>query len=73
MRQHCGALVEDTTMVSGELIRISVLWHEKWYARLQQASRLYFDEGDAEGMAALLAPLHAARRGRGGIERAFVE
>ena len=41
MRQHSPALVEQADLVSNELIRVAVLWHELWHEGLEEASRLY--------------------------------
>ena len=41
MREHSPALVEQADLVSHELIRIAVLWHELWHEGLEEASRLY--------------------------------
>ena len=41
MRQHSPALVEQADLVSHELIRVAVLWHELWHEGLEEASRLY--------------------------------
>lgn len=40
MRQHSPKLVEQADLVSHELIRIAVLWHEQWHEGLEEASRL---------------------------------
>ena len=45
-------------MVSHELIRVAILWHELWHEGLEEASRLYFTEKHPEGMIAALEPLH---------------
>ncbi len=58
MRQHSAKLVEQADLVSQELIRVAVLWHEQWHEGLEEASRLYFGANDIEGMFATLAPLH---------------
>ncbi|KAF7308846.1 Serine/threonine-protein kinase TOR [Mycena kentingensis (nom. inval.)] len=58
MRQHSAALVSQAVLVSEELIRVAILWHEKWHEALEEASRLFFTEKNAEGMIAILAPLH---------------
>lgn len=47
-------------MVSEELIRVAILWHEMWHEYLEEASRLYFNDKNPEGMIDYLAPLHAA-------------
>ncbi len=58
MRQHSSTLVEQALMVSKELIRVAILWHEMWHEALEEASRLYFGSRNVEGMLATLAPLH---------------
>ncbi|EOD48942.1 putative phosphatidylinositol 3-kinase tor2 protein [Neofusicoccum parvum UCRNP2] len=56
---HNLLLVDQADLVSHELIRIAVLWHEQWHEGLEEASRLYFGDRNIEGMFATLAPLHA--------------
>ncbi len=51
-------LLSQAIMVSKELIRIAILWHEIWYDALEEASRQYFGARNVEGMFATLAPLH---------------
>lgn len=58
MREHSPALVEQADLVSNELIRVAVLWHELWHEGLEEASRLYFGDNDVEGMIKTLEPLH---------------
>ncbi|OJD16085.1 hypothetical protein AJ78_03718 [Emergomyces pasteurianus Ep9510] len=58
MRQHSPRLVEQAEIVSHELIRVAVLWHELWHEGLEEASRLYFGDHNVDGMFATLAPLH---------------
>ncbi|KAL1495778.1 hypothetical protein AB1Y20_016640 [Prymnesium parvum] len=60
MRKQCDKLVEQAALVSMELIRTSILWHEMWHTALEEASRLYFGNQDVEGMLATLEPLHRA-------------
>ena len=45
-------------LVSKELIRVAILWHEIWHEALEEASRLYFGEHNVEGMLHVLLPLH---------------
>ena len=45
-------------VVSLELIRVAVLWHEAWHEALEEASQLYFGEQNVDGMLRVLAPLH---------------
>ena len=39
-------------MMSDELIRVAILWHEQWHEALEEASRLYFGERNIQGMLA---------------------
>ena len=41
MRHHSPKLVQQADIVSHELIRVAVLWHELWHEGLEEASRLY--------------------------------
>jgi FKBP12-rapamycin complex-associated protein len=41
MRHHSPKLVQQADVVSHELIRVAVLWHELWHEGLEEASRLY--------------------------------
>ena len=50
MKKHSRQLVEQTSMVSYELIRVSIVWHEMWHEALEEASRCYFNENNPEGM-----------------------
>ena len=58
MRSHSPLLVEQALLVSQELIRVAILWHEMWYEGLEEASRLYFGDQNVDGMFATLDPLH---------------
>ncbi|EGN96671.1 hypothetical protein SERLA73DRAFT_170096 [Serpula lacrymans var. lacrymans S7.3] len=58
MREHSPAIVEQALVVSHELIRVAILWHELWHEGLEEASRLYFSAKNPEGMIAALEPLH---------------
>ncbi len=44
VREHSPVLVEQALLVSNELIRVAILWHEMWHEGLEEASRLYFTE-----------------------------
>lgn len=59
IREHSENLVNQSMMVSNELIRVAILWHEQWHEGLEDASRLYFGERNIPGMLAVLKPLHA--------------
>lgn len=58
MRLHSNQLVVQALLVSQELIRVAILWHEMWHEGLEEASKLYFTEQNVEGMFATLEPLH---------------
>ncbi|KAF4129064.1 FATC domain-containing protein [Phytophthora infestans] len=59
MRTNYVELVDEALLVSRELIRVAILWHEMWHEGLEEASRLYFGEHNVDGMAEVLRPLHA--------------
>jgi FKBP12-rapamycin complex-associated protein len=65
LRQHSPVLVEQAQLVSQELIRVAILWHEMWHEALEEASRMYFGEQNVEGMLNVLAPLHAIMERQG--------
>ncbi|GMM54893.1 phosphatidylinositol kinase-related protein kinase [Maudiozyma humilis] len=58
MKMHSPILVEQAELVSDELIRVAVLWHELWYEGLEDASRQFFGEHNTEKMFLTLEPLH---------------
>lgn len=58
MMIHSANLVNQALLVSQELIRVAILWHEMWHEGLEEASRLYFGNHNIEGMFATLQPLH---------------
>ncbi|XP_038222262.1 serine/threonine-protein kinase mTOR [Zerene cesonia] len=59
MCTHSINLVNQAAMISEELIRVAILWHEQWHEALEEASRLYFSEHDVKAMFKTLEPLHA--------------
>ena len=40
MKQHSARLVEQSLLVSNELIRVAIVWHELWHEGLEEASRV---------------------------------
>jgi serine/threonine-protein kinase mTOR len=58
MREFHSSMVEDTLLVTEELIRCSVLWKEAWHEGISDASQLYFGGKDIPGMIAILKNLH---------------
>ncbi|GBP30107.1 hypothetical protein EVAR_94950_1 [Eumeta japonica] len=59
MCSHSPNLVTQAAIISEELIRVAILWHDQWYIALDEASRLYFSDKDNKGMLKTLEPLHA--------------
>ena len=59
IRQHSEKLVNQASMVSSELVRVAILWHEMWHEAIEEASRHWFGNKNADGMLATLAPMHA--------------
>ena len=60
MQDHSSALVQQAIMVSEELIRVAILWHEQWHEGLEDASR--WGEGWGGGRASVSGE---RRRGSG--------
>lgn len=58
LKNHSSELVGEALMVSSELIRVAILWLETWHEGLEDASRLWFGEGNVAAMLDLLRPLH---------------
>jgi len=59
LREHNNnMLVEQAKLVSEELIRVAILWHEMWHESLEEASKLYFGERNVKGMLDTLEVLH---------------
>jgi len=58
LTEHSAALVTQARAVSQELIRVAILWHELWHEGLEEASRLYFGDGNVRGMLDLMLTLH---------------
>ena len=58
MRDHSASLVEQALLVSQELIRVAILWHELWHEGLEEASRLFYGDHNIDAMFATLEPLH---------------
>jgi FKBP12-rapamycin complex-associated protein len=58
MTEHSSRLVQQAILVSEELIRVAILWHEQWHEGLEDASRMYFGEHNVKAMLSILEPLH---------------
>ena len=50
MQDHSSALVQQAIMVSEELIRVAILWHEQWHEGLEDASRWEEGWGGGKGI-----------------------
>lgn len=76
LKQHSGTLVEEASLVAGELIRVAIDWAEKWYSALDEASGCHFRDRNHDAMLAVLLPLHEEMINPGpqtDRERAFIE
>eukprot|EP01125_Pyxidicula_operculata_P012255 TRINITY_DN4020_c0_g1_i2.p1 TRINITY_DN4020_c0_g1~~TRINITY_DN4020_c0_g1_i2.p1 ORF type:complete len:2409 (-),score=332.13 TRINITY_DN4020_c0_g1_i2:1267-8115(-) len=58
MKQHNAKLVSEALLVADELIRTAILWKEKWFKGLEEASHLHYTEKNTEKMMRALQPLH---------------
>lgn len=58
MKEHSSTIVVQADLVSTELIRAAILWHEQWHEGLEEASKHYFADQNIEGMFEVLEPLH---------------
>lgn len=63
-RSHSARLVEETLLLSEELVQIAVLWEDRWYEGLEEASRLYYVDRDFSGMLTVLDNLYKQTVGR---------
>jgi tetratricopeptide (TPR) repeat protein len=59
MRSHSNVLVSQASLVSEQLVRVAILWHEMFYEGLEEASHAYLGNKDFAGMMRILDPLHA--------------
>lgn len=58
MKEEHREIIEQARLVASELNRVAILEHEKWYDRIEEASRLYYSENNTVGMLETLRPLH---------------
>jgi FKBP12-rapamycin complex-associated protein len=75
LKEQWSELAEEALMVSSELIRVAILWLETWHEGLEDASRLYFVEGNVSAMLDILLPLHQKVEAGGEtmLEREFLK
>ncbi|KAL7715888.1 Serine/threonine-protein kinase TOR [Entamoeba marina] len=75
IRTDSGHLVEQALLVSEELVRVAILWHEAWHEALEEASKEFYVNHSFTGMMAMLQPLYD-RLEKGGEthnERSFLQ
>jgi len=58
LRQYSSVLLDETLLVSTELIRVAILWKEKFYKGLDEASRYYYIDKKTDAMAMVLQRLN---------------
>ena len=58
MRKHSNLLIDQAMLVSNELIRSAILLSESWSEAIEEASRIFFGNNDAESMINYLLPFH---------------
>ncbi|KAJ8712457.1 hypothetical protein PYW07_005299 [Mythimna separata] len=58
MCAHSQNLVNEAAVISEELIKVAILWHDQVFIALDEASRLYFSEKDYRGMFKTLDKMH---------------
>lgn len=74
LKANSNDLVEEARMVSIELIRVAILRLELRHEGLEDASRLYYGEGNVSGKLDVLLPLHRQlERGRLHREHDFLK
>ena len=70
MQDHSSALVQQAIMVSEELIRVAILWHEQWHEGLEDASRWEEGgEGREGGVGKVWEGVGRRRKAWEGVER----
>lgn len=55
IRVSNGPMVEEASLISNEMVRIAILWAEKWYSHIQQAAEKH---EDANAILRILSPLY---------------
>ncbi|KAJ2596931.1 phosphatidylinositol kinase- protein kinase tor1, partial [Coemansia sp. RSA 1722] len=58
LHEFSPELVEETEVVSRELIRITLLSHEIWHDALEYTAKMYFELNNDEDIQGILMPLH---------------
>ncbi|EEC46831.1 predicted protein [Phaeodactylum tricornutum CCAP 1055/1] len=75
LKSHSSDLVEESLMVSSELIRVAILWSETWHAGLENASAFFYVENNIAAMLDQLHSLHGEfeKEPETSMERDFAE
>ncbi|CCD61569.1 Target of rapamycin homolog [Caenorhabditis elegans] len=50
MMEYHSKLVREASLVTEELVRCAILWHEQWHDALDDASRVYFHDNNVQAM-----------------------
>uniref|UniRef100_A0A8R1HG24 non-specific serine/threonine protein kinase n=1 Tax=Caenorhabditis japonica TaxID=281687 RepID=A0A8R1HG24_CAEJA len=50
MMEYHSKLVKEARLVTEELVRCAILWHEQWHDALDEASRVYFHDNNVQAM-----------------------
>eukprot|EP00941_MAST-03F_sp_MAST-3F-sp1_P000707 g707.t1 len=59
VRRSCPLLTQEALLVSDELIRVAILWHEGWKRAIEEASELYFgNANDIDAALEVLMTMH---------------
>ena len=74
LREKNPQLVRETEMISKELIRIAILWQERWHEGLEEASKAFYNEHNTAGMLEIIDGLYAecSRRPETSHEQSFL-
>jgi FKBP12-rapamycin complex-associated protein len=59
-------------VVSRELIRVAIIWHELWHEGLEEASRHFYTETNPDAMILALEPLHELLEAVGGLNKSSI-
>jgi FKBP12-rapamycin complex-associated protein len=69
MKRHSAVLVAEAELVSQELIRSAILWHEIWWEAITAGSELFFGEKNINGFIDTVMPCHQQMEARMGSQR----
>ncbi|KAJ3128378.1 phosphatidylinositol kinase- protein kinase tor1 [Nowakowskiella sp. JEL0407] len=58
LRAFYPNLVDQALLVSNELVRVAILWHELWNEGIEEVFKMYYENADADRMFAPVEQLH---------------